>query len=135
MKTKNKLKSRNVLLVLGLIYTLITILATTSYVSTMKNISTTPVTFGTIINAMWWQILMIILFIGTYIIYMKNEKLGALSEIIMAISMLGYIIVSIISVGANLLAITIELIYPIILIAHCLVTFKTVNKKLKKSTN
>ena len=132
---KNQKKSglkninKNILLILGLIYILITILAATSYISTMSNISTTPITFGSVIGAMWWQLLMIALFIITYILYVKNEKIGVLFQIIMGMSMLAYILVSVVAIGANVLAITIELIYPLILITHGLITLLNIKRK------
>ena len=48
MKKKTKFEEKNVLLILGIIYALITILAVVSYVSKMNNISTTPVTVGSV---------------------------------------------------------------------------------------
>lgn len=132
MKEKTKLKEKNILLVLGVIYTLVTILAVISYVSDMNNISTTPVTFSSVLSAIWWQLLMIALFIVTYFVYNKNRILGSLLEIIMGMSMLVFIVVSVVTMGANLLAILIELIYPLILIIHGLLVFVHVKKKSKK---
>lgn len=133
-KIKNKKlvqSSKNILLILGIIYLLITILATVSYVSRMNNISTTKVTFLNVIGSMWWQIIMIILFATTYIAYGKKEFFGALLELIMGLSMLTNIIVSVIIIGANLFAIIIELIYPLILISHSLAVIKKIKIKIK----
>ena len=132
MKKKTKLAGKNVLLILGLVYTLISILAVVSYVSNMNNISTTPVTVGSVLGAVWWQILMIILFAVAYILYTKKTKLGILLEIIMGIAMLVYIIVSIWSMGLDLLAIVIEMIYPVILVSHGLTQLKSLNMKIKR---
>lgn len=133
-KIKNKKlvqSSKNILLILGIIYLLITILATVSYVSRMNNISTTKVTFLNVIGSMWWQIIMIILFATTYIAYGKKEFFGALLELIMGLSMLTNIIVSVVIIGANLFAIIIELIYPLILISHSLAVIKKIKIKIK----
>ena len=131
-KKKTNLKSRNVLLVLGIIYTLITILAIITYVSKMNNISTTPVTFGSVLGSAWWQLLMIVLFILTYVLYSKKPLLGTLLEVVMGMAMLVYIIISVATMGIDILALLIELIYPLILVFHGLSEFKKINRKSKK---
>lgn len=131
-KKKTKLQSKNILLVLGLIYTLISILAIISYVSKMNAISTTPVTFGSVLSAVWWQILMIALFAVIYILYTKKTILGTLFEVIMGMAMLVYIVISVATMGIDMFALIIELIYPLILIFHGLVEFKKINKKSKR---
>lgn len=133
-KIKSKLQNKNILLVLGIIYTMITILAVVSYTSRMNSISTTPVTFGSVLGAIWWQLLMIVLFVVTYILYNKKILFGVLLEIIMGLAMLIYIVVSVVVVGPNLLAILIELIYPLILVFHGLTQLKTLNNKKKTKT-
>ena len=132
MKAKTKLKEKNILLVLGVIYTLVTILAVISYVSDMNNISTTPVTLSSVLGAIWWQILMIVLFVVTYFVYNKNRILGSLLEMVMGMAMLVFIVVSVATMGVNILAILIELIYPLILTLHGLLVFVHVKKKGKK---
>lgn len=131
-KKKNKEKrvnsSKNILLILGVIYFLITILAVISYVSKMNSISTTEVTFMSVLSSIWWQILMIILFVVTYVIYNKNEFLGVLLELVIGLSMLANILVSVILMGANLIAILIELIYPFVLVSHSLLVIKKIKK-------
>lgn len=131
-KKKNKEKrvnsSKNILLILGVIYFLITILAVVSYVSKMNSISTTEVTFMSVLSSIWWQILMIILFAVTYVIYNKNEFLGVLLELVIGLSMLANILVSVILMGANLIAILIELIYPFVLVSHSLLVIKKIKK-------
>lgn len=131
-KEKNKEKrvnsSKNILLILGVIYFLITILAVVSYVSKMNSISTTEVTFMSVLSSIWWQILMIILFAVTYVIYNKNEFLGVLLELVIGLSMLANILVSVILMGANLIAILIELIYPFVLVSHSLLVIKKIKK-------
>ena len=141
MKNKNKskdnrLKNKSILLILGTIYTLISILAVISYVSRMNNISTTPVTFGSILGSIWWQILMIVLFVVAYVLYTKKPILGALIEIIMGMSMLAYMVISVAMMGIDILALFIELIYPLVLIFHGLIEFKKITRqsKMKKST-
>ena len=131
-RKSNKLKSKNVIAVLGLIYTLITILAIISYVSRIKDISTTVVTFGTVIGDVWWQILMIVLFAVCYILYNRRALLGVLLEIIMAMAMLVYIVISVATMGINFLALLIELIYPLVLTLHGLMELKRINKQTKK---
>ena len=74
-KKRNKLQSKNVLLILGMIYTLITALAIISYVSTMNNISTTPITFGSVLSTIWFQIVIIILFGISYLLYIIFQKI------------------------------------------------------------
>ena len=128
-KSKTKQNSHNIILILGLIYALITILAVTSYVSNMNSISTTSVTFGTVIGDVWWQILMIVLFAACYILYNRKILFGILLEIIMAMSMLVYIVISVAAMGINLLALIIELIYPFILTFHGLSELKKLNRK------
>ena len=129
-KTKNRGKQNrcSIILILGLIYALITILAITSYVSNMNSISTTSVTVGTVLGAVWWQILMIILFAVCYILYNRKILFGILLEIIMAMSMLVYIVVSVATMGINFFALIIELIYPLILTFHGLSELKRFNK-------
>ncbi len=136
LKKANKLKSKNVLLILGVIYTLISIMAVASYVSRMNAISTTPVTFGSVLSSVWWQLLMIVLFALSYILYVKKISLGALLETIMGMAMLVYIIISICIMGINLMALIIELIYPLILVFHGLIELKRItrNQKIKMST-
>lgn len=121
--------SKNILLVLGLIYFLITILALVSYVSKMNNISTTDVTFMSVLSSIWWQILMIILFAVTYVMYNKKEFMGALLELVMGLSMLANIVVSVILMGANVFAILIELIYPFVLVCHSLLVIKKIKSR------
>lgn len=123
-KNQSKFKNTNIILILGLIYVLITVLAIISYASQMNNMSTTVVTFGTIIGAVWWQILMIGLFVITYILYNKKTILGILLEIIMGIAMLIYIIISVAIMGIDFLALLIELVYPLILTFHGLTELK-----------
>ena len=136
-KSKSKgLANKSILLILGVVYTLVSILAVSSYVSTMNAISTTPVTIASVLGSVWWQILMIALFGVAYILYTKKPVLGALLEIIMGMAMLVYIIISISLMGIDIVALIIELVYPLILIMHGLVEFKKINKKRKtrKST-
>ena len=135
MKNKSiKGKRNNLLLILGIIYLLISILAVTSYVSRMNTISTTPVTFSSILSSIWWQLLMIAFFVIAYILYIKKPLLGALTELIMGIAMLVYIVISVCIMGINILALLIELIYPLILISHGLMELKKIKRKTKKST-
>ena len=131
-KNSNRLKAQSVILVLGLIYTLITILAVISYVSRIKEISTTVVTLGTVMGAVWWQILMIVLFAICYVLYKRRPLFGILLEIIMAMSMLVYIVISVATMGINFLALLIELIYPLVLAFHGLIELKKTNKQAKK---
>ena len=131
-KDKNKLKAQNIILVLGVIYTLITILAVVSYVSKMNSISTTAVTLSTVVGAVWWQVLMIVLFGTCYILYKKKVLFGILLEIIMAMSMLVYIVISVATMGIDLLALLVELIYPLILACHGLLGLKSLNSKTRK---
>lgn len=131
-KKNNGLKSYNIILVLGLVYTLITILAVISYVSKMNSMSTTVVTISAVMGAVWWQLLMIILFGICYILYKKNSLYGVLLEIIMAMSMLVYIVISVATMGINFLALMVELIYPLILASHGLSELKKLNKKTRK---
>jgi len=139
MKSKSQkneqIKSKNILLILGIIYTLLTILAVTSYVSNINNISTTPVTFISILGSMWWQLLMIIMFAVVYVLYNKKTFLGVLLEIALGVSMLINVIISVAVMGLDLLALTIELIYPVVLITHGLLEFmklKQIKKKNKR---
>lgn len=129
-KKKTKLKNKSIILILGIVYTLITILAVISYVSKMNTISTTPVTIGSVIGSIWWQLLMIVLFAVTYVLYTKKTVLGILTEIIMGIAMLVYIVITVATMGINFLALVIELIYPLILIIHGLMEL---NKSKKQS--
>ena len=131
-KTKKKIEPRSVLLILGTIYLMMTILAVISYVSYINKMSTTPVTFGSILGSIWWQIIMIALFFIDYVIYSKKKILGTLIEIVMGIAMLVYMIISIALIGANLFAIIVELIYPLILVLHGLNTFKKYKNENKK---
>ena len=131
-KANNKLKTPNIILILGLVYTLITILAIISYVSRIKEISTTVVTFGTVIGDVWWQILMIVLFAICYILYKRRHLFGILLEIIMAMSMLVYIVISVATMGINFIALLIELIYPLVLAFHGLMELKKINKQKSK---
>ena len=133
---KYKLSNKNILLVLGLVYTLITIIAIVSYVSRMQTISTTPVTISTIFSDVWWQLLMIILFAVTYVLYTKKTVLASLVEMIMGMAMLIYMVISIALIGINIFALIVELIYPLILIFQGLIEFKrsSQNLKRKKST-
>lgn len=137
MKIKSQkneqLKSKNILLILGIIYTLLTILAVTSYVSNTNNISTTPVTFISVIGSIWWQLLMIIMFVVTYILYTKKPFLGMLVEIALGVSMLINVIISVAVMGLDLLALTIELIYPVVLITHGFLEFMKLRQKNKKN--
>ena len=135
-KNKSKLKSRNILLILGLVYTLITILAVISYVSKTNSMSTTAVTFGNVLSAVWWQILMIVLFAIAYVLYSKKPIFGMLLEMMIGIAMLVYIVISVAMMGIDFLALVIELVYPLILVLHGLTEFKKLSKKknTKKST-
>lgn len=130
-KKTNNLKSKNILLILGIVYTLISILAVISYVSRMNTISSTPVTVASVFGAAWWQLLMIVLFAVTYILYTKKPVLGTLLEIIMGIAMLVYIIISVAMMGIDIFALIIELIYPLVLTFHGLMEFKKISKKSK----
>ena len=132
-KSKPTLQSKNVLLILGIIYTLITVLAIVSYVSSMHTISTTPITFGSVLGTIWFQIVIIILFGISYLLYMKKPIIGTLLEIIMGLSMLVYIVISVALMGIDIFALIIELVYPLILVFHGLSEFKKLNKR-KKST-
>lgn len=136
LEKTNNLKSKNILLILGIVYTLISILAVISYVSRMNTISSTPVTVASVFSAAWWQLLMIVLFAVTYILYTKKPVLGTLLEIIMGIAMLVYIIISVAMMGIDIFALIIELIYPLVLTFHGLMEFKKISKKskTKKST-
>ena len=132
-KKKSKtLKAQSVIMILGLVYTLITILAVVSYVSRIEEVSTTVVTFGTVMSAVWWQILMIVLFTVSYILYNRKQMLGILIEIIMAMAMLVYIVISVATMGINFIALLIELIYPLVLALHGLSELKKINIKQRK---
>ena len=130
---KSKLKNKSIILILGTIYTLISILAVISYVSAMNTISTTPVTLSSIFSAVWWQLLMIILFGVVFILYSKKQILGILLEIIMGISMLVYMLISIWMMGINILALLVELIYPVILTVHGTLELKKLSKTKKSA--
>lgn len=127
-KSTNKYKGNNVLLVLGIVYTLVTILAIFSYVSRMNTVSTTPVTFASVLSSIWWQLLMIILFAITYVLYSKKQILATLLEIIMGMAMLVYILISALIMGIDIIALMLQLICPFILIFHGLNEFKKVAK-------
>ena len=133
---KVKTNNKNIVLILGLVYTLISVLAVISYVSRMNTISSTPLTFAAIFSDIWWQMLMIILFVVTYVLYIKKPVLGTILEIIMGMAMLVYMVITIAIIGINAIALLIELIYPLVLIYHGLIEFKKIMKKskIKKST-
>ena len=135
-KRNKKVQSKNVILILGIIYTLITVLAVVSYISKTNSMSTTPVTIGNVMGAVAWQLIMIFLFVVTYLLYTKKTIVGVLLEIVMGMAMLVYIVISVATMGIDLLALIIELIYPLILVFHGLIQFKKINKKqrTKKST-
>lgn len=131
-RKKNKLKSKNILLILGLIYTLISILAVISYISNMSTISTTPITFNNVLGAVWWQLLMITLFVITYVLYTKKPILATLLEVVMGMAMLVYIVISVATMGVDIFALFVELVYPLVLIFHGLTEFKKLNIKSKR---
>lgn len=133
LEKKEQIKSKNILLILGIIYTLLTILAVTSYVSNTNNISTTPVTLISVLGSIWWQLLMIVMFAITYILYTKKPLLGMLVEIALGVSMLINVIISVVVMGLDLLALTIELIYPVVLITHGLLELLKFKQKSKKN--
>ena len=128
-KKKAKFQSKNVLLILGIIYTLITILAIISYLSQMSSISSTPITFWGVLGTIWFQIVIIILFGISYLLYTKKPIIGMLLEVIMGLAMLVYIIISVALMGIDIFALIIELVYPLILVFHGLKEFKKLNKK------
>lgn len=128
-KKNKKIQSKNVVLILGIIYTLITILAVVSYISKTSSMSTTPVTIGNVMGAVSWQLIMIFLFVVTYLLYTKKTIMGVLLEIVMGMAMLVYIVISVATMGIDLLALIIELIYPLILVFHGLIQFRKINKK------
>lgn len=132
----NKLTNKNILLILGVVYALVTILAVISYVSRMNTISSTPVTIASVLGSVWWQIIMIVLFAVGYVLYSKKPALGALIEMIMGMAMLVYIVISVAMMGIDLFALIIELIYPLILIFHGLIEFIKFKSKsnVKRST-
>ena len=125
---KKNVNQKNVLLIIAVIYTLISILAITSYLSSIARVSTTTYSIGGLLSAMWWQLLMIILLSVAYILYLKKGKLGAFLEIIIGLAMFINVIVSIVLQGANLLAIVLELIFPFALMLHGFYVIKGIKK-------
>ena len=126
---KTNFQGKNIVLVLGVIYTLISILAIVSYVSKMNSVSNTDVTVASVLNSVWWQILMIVLFATAYVLYTKKQVWGALLEIIMGLAMLVYIVITVAMMGIDIVALIIELVYPLILVFHGLCEFRKTNKK------
>lgn len=115
---KNK---RSIFLVISVIYFLLTVLALVSNIHGINEGSTVTFNSRSIMNIMWWPILIIILLGITYVLYIKKEKLGVMLELIIGLSMLINNLVNMLVSGFDSFVVIFSYIFPTVLIAQALI--------------
>lgn len=127
-------KKKSIILLLGIIYTMLTILALVSTISTISSNSTIGFSFVGVLKIMWWPILIILGFALIYILYIKNEKVGAIVELMLGLAMLVNNLMNMIVYGTTSFAVIFSFIFPVFLISQAIMVlnFKRSEKTIKK---
>ena len=129
-KKKTRVKRpKNIVIIFTVIYFFMVIISVIGRVSTLNKISTTDVNFIGVAKEFWFSIVVIILLVITIIAYNKKGIYGVSLEFAIGLSMLANVLVSVITVGFNIVALLGTLILPSILIAHSILTLKSINKQ------
>lgn len=106
------------ILIIGIIYATLTVLACISAINDITNVSTTSANFGTVLSLVWFQIC-IIAFLGfTYYMYSKKRNVAVIFEIIIAIALILNVIANIIIVKAANSLVFLNFIIPAALLLH-----------------
>lgn len=117
---KDKLlkKAKLFILVIGIIYTTLTVLACISAVNDITNMSTTSANIGTVLSLVWFQICVIVFLAFTYYLYAKKGSKGIIFEIIVALALILNVIVNMaISETVNSL-VFLNFVIPIAMLIH-----------------
>ena len=118
INAKEKKISCNTVIVFTLIYILMVVISVIERVTTLKDLSTTDITFIAVLKEFWFPFAMIALLIVTIFSYIKREIYGVAMELAVAFSMLANVIISVVVVGFDIGALIGTLILPFILVIH-----------------
>ena len=135
---KKVLKAKNAFIILALVYTLITILAVISLISEQSTIQTVTgiKRLGAIFKEIWWPLLIICIFVITYMLYnnkqIKKIKLAGFLEFVTGVSMLINTVINMISIGNFEFTIIFSFIFPTLLM---LFSVPIINMKIADNEN
>ena len=118
-KTNSIKKPQNAVLLFAVVYLLMVIISVIDRIDTLKELSTTNVSFTMVLSEFWFPIVVIVLLIATLIAYRKKEMYGIMLEFSIAICMIANMMVNSILVGFRFGMI----ILPLILLPHAIYVF------------
>ena len=125
-------KPGNFTLVFTIAYIMLIILSVISRISTLKFTSTTDVTFGAVMGEFILPIIAASLLVVTTLLYNKSRVYGAALEIAVGFALVADVLVSVFTAGFDMLALSLTLIIPSILIIHALIVITSIKKGKKK---
>lgn len=117
---KDKLfkKAKMFILIIGVIYLTLTVLACISAVNDIANSSTTTISFEIVMSLVWFQICVVAFLAFTYYLYNKKSYKGIIFEIIIATALILNVVVNMmISNIANSLVL-LNFVIPVALLIH-----------------
>lgn len=122
--------AKKIILCFILIYVILTILATISAVSDMKNMSTTPVGIGNVFSLIWFQLLVIAFMGVTYFMYLKKGRTGMLFEFILGLALFINVVINTMIVNTFSSLAILSFVIPVAILIHTfLVLLKIYNLK------
>lgn len=117
-KEKLLRKAKVFILTIGLIYTVLTILACISAANDIKNTSTTEISIGTIFSLIWFQLCVIAFMVVTHYMYCKKGSKGVIFEFIIALALILNVVVNMIISNATSSLVLLNFVIPIVMLIH-----------------
>lgn len=105
-------------LIIGIIYLTLTVLACISAVNDIENMSTTSVGIGTVLSLIWFHICILAFLAFTYYMYSKKRNIAVVFEIIIATALVLNVIVNIIIADAVSSLVFLNFVIPMALLIH-----------------
>ncbi|MBR5227266.1 MAG: hypothetical protein IKV94_01330 [Clostridia bacterium] len=127
-------KAKSFTIILGLIYLIITILATVSAFGDISNNSSTEAGIGTIFSLIWFQLVIVVAFLVVFLVYNIKGRLGILFELILGIALFLNVVINML-LASNFTAIALlNFVIPLVVLVHSfliLLKIYKANRKIK----
>ena len=117
-KEKTLGRAKKFILIIGLIYAVLTVLACISAVNDIKNSSTTDVGIGTVFSLIWFQLCVVIFMVATYCIYCRKGSKGVIFEFIIALALILNVVINMVISKATSTLVFLNFVIPVAMLIH-----------------
>lgn len=106
------------LICIGVVYLIMTILASVSAISDMKNMSSTSITVTSIFSLIWFQALIILAFAFTYFIYVKKGSKGIIFEFTIGFALFINVVINMFMIQSSSPLVLLNFVIPTVVLVH-----------------